>query len=103
YDNNIWVKVGDTSKSAVYRNARVDTGTSIDISATDFFIHLTNQAGGTINVPDATANQGRELCFFNSGSGGFATGADGNGGSVQPSAGTCIISVAGQWVTKNSY
>ncbi|MBV7441079.1 hypothetical protein KRX57_06565 [Weeksellaceae bacterium TAE3-ERU29] len=104
YDNNIWVKVGDTSKSAVYRNARTDNGTSIDISDTDFFINLINPNGGDINVPVANAtNQGRELCFFNSGSGGFATGADGNGGTVQPGYGTCIISVDGVWVTKNSY
>ncbi|MBV7439856.1 hypothetical protein KRX57_00310 [Weeksellaceae bacterium TAE3-ERU29] len=104
YDNNIWVKVGDSSKSAVYRNARTDNGTSINISDADFFIHLTNQDGGTINVPVATtANNGRELCFFNSGSKGFATGALGNGASVQPSFATCIISVDGVWVTKSSY
>ncbi len=83
------------------RNIRVDTGSTVTILPTDYFVHMTSSSAGTITLPDASSSTGRVLCFFAENAV-MNTGALGNGGNVNPGYGACIISNGTIWITQSS-
>lgn len=104
-----WQKLGADAVASTNRryvwNTRTDNGTEINILPTDDLVRLTNDAGGTINMPDVAANRGRHLCFYNEGSDGFSINPHIEVGVVDVQAGlsACFISDGVNWVSISAY
>jgi hypothetical protein len=90
-------------KGAQYTNIRVETNANFTTQPGDYMVHYAaTGSGGTVTLPSAVTEVGRELCFFAE-TATLNTGALGNGANVQPGLGTCIISNGTIWITKNSF
>lgn len=89
-------------KGGQYMNIRVETNANFTIQPADYMVHWTASSAGTVTLPSAATELGRELCFFAENNV-LNTGALGNGGNVNPGYGTCIISNGTAWITKNSF
>ncbi|MGG7436640.1 hypothetical protein ACQ7CU_01060 [Chryseobacterium arthrosphaerae] len=87
-------------KGAQYTNIRVEPNANFSVQPGDYMIHYTG-AGGTVTLPAAATEQGRELCFYAE-TATLNTGALGNGANAQPGYGTCIISNGTIWITKSA-
>lgn len=88
-------------KGAQYTNIRVESNANFTIQPGDYMIHYNAASSGTVTLPAAATEVGRELCFFAENQP-LNTGALGNGANVQPGYGTCIISNGSIWITKNA-
>lgn len=100
FKNNVWTKVGGTAtpEGTFTRNIRIDAGSTITISPTDFFVHSTASGSVVANLPEASASTGRVLCFYSQ-NGNLSTGALGNGGNIYPGYAACIISDGSIWIS----
>ncbi|WP_018676724.1 hypothetical protein [Riemerella columbina] len=107
FKEKVWQKLGGSPSNTRYVwNTRTDNGTTVTILPTDDLVRLTNNQGGTINMPDVMSNKGRQICFYNQGNANFRFVPDiavGQSQSAEATLSSCYISDGTNWVNITAY